>query len=119
MTWVFLLFTLVVAYLGFRFIRVLEAGFHIVEAVVNAKHGRKPFNLGQLSEDTGLASFRVVAEVPPEVIAPNIKRPPKSRGGFGTTVRSDDNTPLQQTDQSETGSEGGSRPPHKTTTDPS
>ena len=119
MTWVFLLFTLVVAYLGFRFICVLEAGFHIVEAVVNAKFRGKSFNLGVPPEDVGFTPLRVVAEIPPEIIAPNLKRPPKSRGGFGTTVRSDDNTPLQQTDQSETGSEGGSRPPHKTTTDPS
>ena len=48
-----------------------------------------------------------VAQPSPEDIAPALRSPPRPQGGFGVVLRTDDNTPVRETDSSEVGGKGG------------
>jgi hypothetical protein len=95
MTWIFLFLVIVVAYLGFRLIRAIEA---LVKYVIQERPSISIHHAPHMatnSEDVRTKATRVVAELPPDIIAPNIRKPPKSRGGVGSDVRTNDNTQIQ------------------------
>lgn len=43
----------------------------------------------QHDEDKGIQE-RTVGELPPEIVAPHIKKPPRAKGGFGSKVDLDE-----------------------------
>lgn len=99
MTWIFLLLVIIVAYLGFRLIRTIEA---LVEYVIRERPSittRPDEGLVSSPASNRTKTARTVVEIPPEVIAPNIRKPPKSRGGFGSAVRTNDDLQIQPDDQ--------------------
>jgi len=93
----------VLAYLGVRLI-------HVLEALVNVLSKRQKIGDGVAvsspTEDSTI-TVRRVEPLPPEVVAPNLFKPPRPRGGFGSAVRTDDDLQIQQGNSGETGSEGG------------
>lgn len=106
MTWVLLLFVLSMAYLGFRLVRAIEAlvKYVIRERPINAR--RLDEHMVTTPEEIHARSARTVAELPPDLIAPNLRKPPKSRGGVGSRVRANDDIQTQPRDSIDTGSEG-------------
>jgi len=120
MTWIFLLLVLVVAYLGFRLIRAIEAlvKYVIQERSPTTAHRQRSDAIAN-SEDTRVKTTRITApELPPDVIAPNIRKPPKSRGGFGSRVRTNDDLQIQPGGRDETRSQSSSGPESENIPDP-
>jgi len=111
MTWVLLFFVVSMAYLGFRLVRAIEAlvKYVIRERPINAK--RFDEHMVTTPEEIHARSARTVAELPPDLIAPNLRKPPKSRGGFGSRVRTNDDIQTQPRDGIDTGSEGSGGSP--------
>lgn len=107
MTWAFVVvaaaFVGVLAYLGVRFINVLEAMVNVLSKRQNFDNGT---SVSTPTKDQAITPRRV-EELPPEVVAPNLFKPPRPRGGFGSAVRTDDDLQIQSGDSGETGSESG------------
>lgn len=64
--------------LGYKF---LELGHNLVNMLKN-----RPSNVGVQYVKKETAAERLVEQLPLDIIAPNIKNPPRSPGGFGSKV---------------------------------
>lgn len=103
MTWVALLFVICMAYLGFRLVRAVE---ELVKYVIKQRPTRSWSGEDKSVMEAATTSIRKttpipVAELPPESIAPNLRKPPKPRGGIGSRIHSDDNIQIQSSDRDE------------------
>jgi hypothetical protein len=63
-------------------------------------------------------SIPAVDELPPEAIAPNLRRQVRSAGFGSNSSEKDRDTQLHERDQGQTGSEGSNKPSYPTTTNP-
>jgi hypothetical protein len=119
MTWVLLFFVVSMAYLGFRLVRAIEA---LVKYVIRERPTSNARRLDErvvtTPEEVHARSARTVAELPPDLIAPNLRKPPKSRGGVGSRVRTNDDIQTQPRDGIDTGSEGSGGSTCENITDP-
>jgi len=96
--------------LGFRTVRAVEALVkHVIRERPQNTTGlpRTDGSVAPNSTSSRAKTPKVVAELPPDVIAPNIRKPPKSRGGFGSHVRTNDDIQIQSSDRDAAGSQSG------------
>lgn len=114
MIWVALLFVVVVAVLGLRFVRTIEALVEHVKRQGTIQPAYRPSQPSQSSQpagedqpSAGTKKTTTVGQLSPELIAPGLRKPPKSRGGVGSRVRKNDDIQVQSGDRSQEGSEGG------------
>ncbi len=88
MTWAFVVvaaaFVGVLAYLGVRFINVLEAMVN----VLSKRQISSDYQVSSPTKDTAFTA-RAVEQLSPEIIAPNLFKPPRPRGGFGSKINYD------------------------------
>ena len=112
MIWILIIIIVVsvgsTVYLGVKSLQAQQQLIRALEALANALQKRQSFDGNTVTHPTEshTAAVRKVVELAPEIIAPNLKTPPRARGGFGTAVRTDDDIQIRQTSGSETRSEG-------------
>lgn len=112
MIWILIIIIVVsvgsTVYLGVKSLQAQQQLIRALEALANALQKRQSFdgNTVAYPAESHTTAVRKVVELAPEIIAPNLKTPPRARGGFGTAVRTDDDIQIRQTSGSETRSEG-------------
>ena len=83
-TVVFLIFSLWLMVLGSRFIKLCKAAINVLEKQrPSADNSPQPKFTG--NQESGQSKKTI--EIPPEILAPSLKKPPRSPGGFGSSVR--------------------------------